>query len=112
MEEIRSSETNSAGRARALERGALGEIAETPKPGDPVFKQVHNIVIGSNRLALEAAAREAKARGFNPLILSSVIEGEAREVARTHAQICRELAMSGNPVPSPACLLSGGETTV
>lgn len=95
-----------------LERGARGEIGETPKLGDSLFKHVHNIVIGSNRLALQAAAREAKARGFHPLILSSVIEGEAREVARTHAQICREVAMSGNPVPSPACLLSGGETTV
>jgi glycerate 2-kinase len=95
-----------------LEQGLREEIGETPKPGDPIFQHVHNIVIGSNRLALEAAAREAKTRGFHPLILSSVIEGEAREVARTHAQICREVAMSGNPVPSPACLLSGGETTV
>ncbi|MGI8960294.1 MAG: glycerate kinase type-2 family protein [Bryobacteraceae bacterium] len=95
-----------------LEQGARGEIVETPKPGDPVFKHVHNIVIGSNRLALEAAAQEAKTRGFHPLILSSAIEGEAREVARTHAQILREVALSGHPVRSPACILSGGETTV
>ncbi len=95
-----------------LERGAQGKIRETPKPGDPVFKHVHNVVIGSNHLALEAAAREAKALGFQPLILSSSIEGETREVARVHAQILREVIASGNPVRSPACILSGGETTV
>jgi glycerate 2-kinase len=95
-----------------LEQGTRGEIEETPKPGDPLLKQVHNIVIGSNRLALEAAAQEAKTRGFHPLILSSAIDGETREVARTHAQILREVALSGHPVRSPACILSGGETTV
>jgi glycerate 2-kinase len=95
-----------------LEQGAAGEIGETPKPGDAALRHVHNIVVGSNRLALEAAAVEAKARGFHPLILSSVIEGETRHVARTHAQILREVALSGHPVRSPACILSGGETTV
>ncbi len=97
---------------KRLERGVRGEIHETPKPGDPLFTRVHNFVIGSNRLALEAAAQEAKARGFRPLILSSTIEGEARAVARTHAQILREVVVSGNPVRPPACILSGGETTV
>lgn len=95
-----------------LLRGARGAIGETPKPGDPIFDNVHNIVIGSNRLALEAAAREAKALGYRPLVLSSTIEGEAREVARVHAGILREIISSGNPVSPPACLLSGGETTV
>jgi glycerate 2-kinase len=95
-----------------LERGAAGEVGETPKPGDVAVRHVHNVVVGSNRLALEAAAVEAKTRGFHPLILSSVIEGETRHVARTHAQILREVALSGHPVCSPACILSGGETTV
>jgi glycerate 2-kinase len=95
-----------------LERGVRGEIEETPKPGELLFKQVHNVIVGSNRLALEAAAREAKMRGFHPLILSSTIDGETREVARTHAQILREVALSCHPVRSPACILSGGETTV
>jgi glycerate 2-kinase len=95
-----------------LEQGARGQIEETPKPGDPVFKHVHNVIIGSNRLALDAAAQEAKMRGFHPVILSSAIDGETREVARTHAQILREVALSGHPVRSPACILSGGETTV
>lgn len=95
-----------------LEQGSRGEIEETPKPGNPLFKHVHNVIIGSNCLALEAAAQEAKTRGFHSLILSSAIEGETREVARTHAQILREVGLSGHPVRSPACILSGGETTV
>jgi glycerate 2-kinase len=95
-----------------LLRGIRGEIAETPKPNDPIFENVHNLIIGSNRLALEAAAHEAKALGYRPVILSSTIEGEAREVARVHAEILREAISSGNPAPPPVCILSGGETTV
>lgn len=95
-----------------LRRGARGEIGETPKPGDAVFESVHNIIVGSNRLALAAAAGEAKRLGFAPLILSSSMQGEAREVARAHAEILREAVTSGNPAGAPACILSGGETTV
>lgn len=98
-------------RAR-LEAGARGEIAETPKPSDPLFDNVHNVVIGSNRLALEAAAQKAKILGYRALVLSSTIQGETREVASVHAAILREAAFSGNPVSRPACILSGGETTV
>jgi hydroxypyruvate reductase len=88
-----------------LQRGARGEIPETPKPGDPLFANVYNIVAGSNALALKAAARQAGALGYRPRILSSVVSGEAREVARAHAAILRG-------APHPACLLAGGETTV
>ncbi len=95
-----------------LQAGARGEIAETPKPGDPVFEKVHNVIVGSNRIALEAAAREARALGYRPLILSSTMQGETREVAGVHAQILREVVASGSPVATPACILSGGETTV
>jgi glycerate 2-kinase len=95
-----------------LESGARGEIPETPKSGDPVFENVHNVVVGSNRLALEAAARQAKALGYKPVVLSSSMQGEASEVARVHAEILRETVRSGNPARAPACILSGGETTV
>lgn len=95
-----------------LEIGMRGDIAETPKSADPIFENVHNVVIGSNRLALAAAAREAKLLGYRSLVLSSTMEGEAREVARVHAQVLREVVASGNPVAAPACILSGGETTV
>ncbi len=86
--------------------------AETPKPGDKIFARVQNLVVGSNRLAVDAAAREARTLGFHTLVLSTFIEGEAREVARVHAAIARELRKFGRPAKLPACVLSGGETTV
>lgn len=92
--------------------GARGEIAETPKPGDRVFARVNNVVVGSNRLAVDAAARKARQLGFRPLVLSTRIEGETREVARMHAAIAREIGDSGLPLKAPACVISGGETTV
>lgn len=95
-----------------LEAGASGAIAETPKPGDALFKRVHNTVIGSNRLALEAAAQRARHLGYRTMILSSEIQGETREVARMHAAIAREVALRRRPVRPPVCLISGGETTV
>ena len=95
-----------------LEAGQNGTIRETPKPGDRVFDSVCNVIIGSNRLALEAAAAEARRLGYNTSILSSSIQGETREVARVHAEILRESALHGHPVPPPSCILSGGETTV
>lgn len=97
---------------RHLEAGARGAVPETPKPGDPIFSGVLNVVIGSNILALRAARGEAEALGLRPLILSSSIEGETREVARVHAALGREVRQTGNPVRPPACLISGGETTV
>jgi hydroxypyruvate reductase len=92
--------------------GVAGEIAETPKPGDPLFRRVRNTVIGSNRLALDAAARRARALGYRTLVLASEIEGETREIARMHAAIARQIAKSGQPVRPPACIITGGETTV
>jgi hydroxypyruvate reductase len=95
-----------------LQLGKEGKVEETPKPGDIVFERVYNSLIGSNILALRAAEKEAKSLGFNTLILSSSIEGETREAARFHTAIAKEVISSGNPIPKPACILSGGETTV
>jgi hydroxypyruvate reductase len=95
-----------------IEQGASGAIAETPKPDDPVFARVRNTIVGSNRLALAAAAREARAQGYRTLILSSEIQGEAREIARMHAAIASEMARTGHPMKPPACIITGGETTV
>jgi len=85
---------------------------DTPKPGDPVFEKVQNLIVGSNRLAVDAAARQARALGFRTLVLSTSLSGEAREVARVHAAIAREIRESGHPLQPPVCLISGGETTV
>jgi hydroxypyruvate reductase len=91
-----------------LDSGAAGEIPETPK----ALKNVENLIIGSNRIALDAAAEKAKELGFKPLILSSSIEGETREIAGMHAAIAREIRQSGRPLKPPVCIISGGETTV
>jgi hydroxypyruvate reductase len=95
-----------------LERGAAGEIPETPKPGAACFRKVRNTIIGSNRLALGAAARRARELGYRTLVLASGIQGETREIARVHAAIAREIAAAGRPVRPPACIITGGETTV
>jgi glycerate 2-kinase len=95
-----------------LEQGVRGGIDETPKAGDEIFRRVGHTVIGSNRLALDAAGRRARDLGYRPVILSSEIQGETREVARMHAAIAREVALRHQPVRPPACLITGGETTV
>jgi glycerate 2-kinase len=95
-------------RERVSDTGAM----ETPKPGDKIFRKTHNVIVGSNALAVDAAAREARRLGFHTLVLSTFLEGEAREVARVHAAIAKEILASGRPIPRPACVISGGETTV
>jgi len=92
--------------------GKERKIEETPKPRDPAFEKVLNILIGSNILALRAAGSEASSFGLNTLILSSSIVGDTREAARFHCAIVKEVMSSGNPLPKPACIISGGETTV
>jgi glycerate 2-kinase len=96
---------------RVRERLMHGAL-ETPKPGDPLFESVENVIIGSNQKSLEAAARAARALKYSTLILSSCIQGETRDVARMHAAIARQIRAHGQPVPGPACIVSGGETTV
>ena len=95
-----------------LESGRRGQLPETPKEGSALFARVHNVIVGSNRLAAEGAVEEARARGLNALLLSTFVEGEAREVARVAAALAKELAHYGRPVSRPACLVWGGETTV
>ncbi len=92
--------------------GIEGKVPETPKEGDPVFKNVSNIIVGSNIIALMAAQRRAMELGYHTLILSSMIEGETRDVARVHAAIAKEILRTGNPLKPPVCIISGGETTV
>ncbi len=95
-----------------MEAGMAGELPETPKAGDPAFEKTKNLVIGSNIDAVRAANAEADALGYNTVVLSSMIEGETREVALVHGAMAREVLKSGYPAASPACILSGGETTV
>ena len=87
-------------------------LQETPKPGDPAFDRVQHVVVGSNRLAALAAVKKARQLGFNALLLSTYVEGEAREVAHVAAALAKGVCTYGDPLPPPACLVWGGETTV
>lgn len=97
---------------RRIQAGLAGEIPDTLKPGDPVLDNVLNLIVAGNRMALAHAADQAQALGYRPLILSSTIEGETKDIARMHAALAREVRATGHPVPPPCCLISGGETTV
>ncbi len=85
---------------------------ETPKPDDPVFANTQFKLIATPQMSLEAAANVARSAGVTPVIIGDAIEGEAREVAKVHAGIARQIARHGQPASAPAVLLSGGETTV
>ena len=95
-----------------LNRGARGEVAETPKPGDAVFRKVTNHLVASGQGSLEAAAEFLQSQGLTTHILSNAVEGEAREVGKVHAAIARQVALYDQPFKKPCALLSGGETTV
>jgi hydroxypyruvate reductase len=101
-----------ASAAEHLREGLKGNREETLKKGDAAFGRVQNVIVGNNLLAMNAARKKARALGYRTLTLSSLIEGETREVAKVHAAIAKEVVLSGNPLPPPACILSGGETTV
>ncbi|MDW8328194.1 MAG: glycerate kinase [Anaerolineales bacterium] len=98
--------------AAHLQAGLAGTLPETPKPGDPLFERVTNVLVGSNRQAAQAALREAERLGYRPLLLGTFIEGEAREVGRVTAALAKSVRVHGDPLSPPACLVWGGETTV
>lgn len=95
-----------------LEKGVRGEWKDTPGPDSEIFQRVQNIVVGSNTLSLEAAEYMVRKKGLNPLILSSTVAGEAREIAQFYLALARELRSNGRPAALPACLIAGGEPTV
>ena len=90
---------------RRLEAGRAGEIRETPKPGDPLFDRVSNVVIGNNALVTDAAVATARRLGFHADLMTHELQGEARDVARDFVARARRMT-------PPACLIAGGETTV
>ncbi len=99
--------------ARAhLAAGVRAERPETPKPGDPLFERVTNAIVANAQTMLEAAASYLAAQGFTPLILSDSLTGEAREAAKFHAALVRQVIHYGQPVAPPCAIISGGETTV
>ncbi len=97
---------------RHIKSGVEKSIPDTPKVSDPVFSKTQNFIIGSNWEAVVAASDYAQKLGYNTLVLSTFVEGETKDVARVHAAIAKEVNKTGNPVKKPACIISGGETTV
>lgn len=95
-----------------LRRGVEGEIADTPKAGDPIFERVNNVVIGDNAIAGRAAVDKARELGYESALLSTFIQGEAREVGRALAGLAQGIATGQSSYAAPACLVLGGETTV
>jgi len=95
-----------------LTAGTRGDIAETPKKNAPAFQKTVNVTIASNRIALKAAKRAAERIGYQAIILSSLFEGDTKDLAFFHSRIALEVHPAADPVPPPACIISGGETTV
>ena len=95
-----------------LDEGMRGTVPETPKPGDPLFERVQNRIVASNIQAAQAAMAQARREGWQALLLSTSLQGEARHAGRFLAAVARQAAASGEPLPRPACILIGGETTV
>jgi len=95
-----------------LERGAGGEVSETPKPGDRIFARVENRVIATAREALCAAQGFLHAHGIGTMNLGDSVTGEASEVAKVYAALARQIAQHADPMKPPVALISGGECTV
>jgi hydroxypyruvate reductase len=95
-----------------LLKGRRGAYPESPKPGASMFRRVQNQIIGNNQGAVETVAQVAKQSGLHPLILSTFLQGEAREVAKCFGGIAREIVSTGRPIRRPACIIAGGELTV
>lgn len=95
-----------------LARGLKGLVAETPKKSDKAFRKVYNIILGNNRSATSAACAKLQKVGVRPLLLTSLLEGEARHVGTVLASIAREIIASENPLSKPCGIVAGGETTV
>lgn len=95
-----------------LRRGVAGEIADTPKAGDPLFERVNTVVVGDNAIAGRAAVAAAKSLGYDAALLTTFLQGEAREVGRVVAGLAQGIAAGQSDYARPVCLVLGGETTV
>lgn len=95
-----------------LEQGAAGQIADTPKPGDPLFERVQNLLIADNRQALAAAADKAADLGYQPRVITDSLSGDSHACVRDLVAQARQARAALRPGDAPLCLLAGGETTL
>ncbi len=97
---------------RHLQKGLRGQIPETPKPGDMRLDGVQNTIIANNRLAAEAARKQAQGESYHTFLPAIPLQGEAGQAGRAMARLAQQVANGMGPVQPPACLIAGGETTV
>ncbi len=97
---------------RRFEEGAAGGLEETPKEGDPIFRESKAFLVGSNAQACSAAVRTARRLGYHAMVLTSRLEGDNAEAAQFHMSVAREVVYQRRPLSRPACIISGGETMV
>jgi len=97
---------------KVLIDGQKGLIPETPKKGDKAFERVHNVVVGNCRSTALAACNSLQKAGLCSLLLTALLEGEARHVGTVLASIAKEVDSSENPLAKPCGIVAGGETTV
>lgn len=95
-----------------FQAGLRGEIPDTPDESDPVFAHSQTVVVADNFLAALAAKAAAEERGYQSLLLTTFLDGDAASAGRLLAALAKEVQTSGNPISAPACLILGGETTV
>jgi glycerate 2-kinase len=95
-----------------IEEGRRGHVPETLKEGEFNPEKVQSLIVGSNIKSLMAAEKKASELGYDTLMLSSQVRGEAREVAKVIAAIALDIERFDLPVKKPSCIIFGGETTV
>jgi hydroxypyruvate reductase len=98
--------------AARMKQGIDGRIGETLKRADPDFKEVPSLIIGNNATACSAAVKAAKRAGYHSMVLTSRLEGDTASAAGLHMSVLKEILQQGRPLSRPACVISGGETTV
>ena len=95
-----------------LHQGLMGNIPETPKPGNRIFRKVHNFIVADNRTACEAARMYLQKRHIPTTIMTSSVDMEARSLGKLLTSVARDSEQFGQPLKSPRALIFGGETTV
>ena len=97
---------------KILLAGLEGCISETSKSGDPAFERVRSVIVGNNRVASQAAVECLERKGLSTLLLPDILEGEARQAGDALGRFAYGIVASGKPLPKPAGVVAGGETTV
>ncbi|MFQ5906115.1 MAG: MOFRL family protein, partial [bacterium] len=95
-----------------IRRGDRGLVDQNLREGDPAFANTHSFVIANNSKSVEALSTAAEGMGYRVVSLSSTVAGDTHDAAQTHARLARKILTDQDPVGPPACIVSGGETTV